>query len=310
MHTKQHFNEADADQIANTIRQHGKQCDEDTYEVTPQVQKRIVVRLNRAHSAQVRKIRGRPLSLHTRNQRWKNVADRVRRRYRPSCTIWILGIKMERDKANGITTLSQTQYIKDLEVDRSDDVKLDLNGKFLYQNIVGALIYVSVCTRPDIANAVRQVAMRSAEPTARHLTATPRPTTKPTTSLLDLLTRVGPKIGRPADQQQDTSVTLSSCEAEYTALSQAAQEALHLICDNQGAKFIASNPTTSARSKHIDIKVHFVREVVRVTKALASIKFKNLAMQVMGIKSNEFLLVPDSPIEGGVSVPLVPMLQQ
>ena len=36
-----------------------------------------------------------------------------------------------------------------------------------------------------------------------------------------------------------------------------------LICgDNQGSIFIASNPVTEKRSKHIDIRYHYIREVV------------------------------------------------
>jgi len=35
------------------------------------------------------------------------------------------------------------------------------------------------------------------------------------------------------------------------------------ICgDNQGSIFIASNPVTERRSKHIDIRYHYVREVI------------------------------------------------
>jgi hypothetical protein len=64
------------------------------------------------------------------------------------------------------------------------------------------------------------------------------------------------------------------------------------ICgDNQGSIFIASNPVTEKRSKHIDIRYHYVREVVNrglvkiyfidgdenpadlLTKNLGSVKF-------------------------------------
>jgi hypothetical protein len=35
------------------------------------------------------------------------------------------------------------------------------------------------------------------------------------------------------------------------------------ICgDNQGSIFIASNPVTEKRSKHIDIRFHYIREVI------------------------------------------------
>ena len=32
--------------------------------------------------------------------------------------------------------------------------------------------------------------------------------------------------------------------------------------DNQGAIFISSNPVTERRSKHIDIRYHYIREVI------------------------------------------------
>lgn len=36
-----------------------------------------------------------------------------------------------------------------------------------------------------------------------------------------------------------------------------------IYCDNQGAQALARNPTSHARSKHIDIQHHFVRDKVQ-----------------------------------------------
>ena len=75
------------------------------------------------------------------------------------------------------------------------------------------------------------------------------------------------------------SVALSSSEAELVALSEAVKEVkfiaqllqsmgmkvkLPIICrvDNTGAIFIAENATTTSRTKHIDTRYHFVRELV------------------------------------------------
>ena len=75
------------------------------------------------------------------------------------------------------------------------------------------------------------------------------------------------------------TVAKASSEAEYVAASCAAQEAVHLrnvlndlgqtqieptmiYCDNKGAIQLASNTVTKSRSKHIDIQIHFVRELV------------------------------------------------
>ena len=73
------------------------------------------------------------------------------------------------------------------------------------------------------------------------------------------------------------TVALSSTEAEYYALCNATQEAIHLrfllkelgleqkeptviFCDNQGAMNLSKNYITHSRTRHIDIKYHFIRE--------------------------------------------------
>ena len=79
-------------------------------------------------------------------------------------------------------------------------------------------------------------------------------------------------------------VTLSTAEAEYVALGEGVKEALltgavlSFICpeltgscvrvfkDNQGAIALAQNSLSSARSKHIDVRFHSVRELLRAKK--------------------------------------------
>ncbi|ODQ69604.1 hypothetical protein LIPSTDRAFT_32455, partial [Lipomyces starkeyi NRRL Y-11557] len=79
------------------------------------------------------------------------------------------------------------------------------------------------------------------------------------------------------NSKRQTSVALSTAEAEYMALSEAATEALYLrqllrelhysqlvptviYENNQSYISMAYNPTFHARSKHIDIRYHFIRE--------------------------------------------------
>ena len=74
------------------------------------------------------------------------------------------------------------------------------------------------------------------------------------------------------------TVALSSTEAEYMALSDCSRQVMWIkslfselgfmleplpICgDNQGSIFIASNPIQERRTKHIDIRYHFIRQKV------------------------------------------------
>ena len=72
-------------------------------------------------------------------------------------------------------------------------------------------------------------------------------------------------------------MALSDCSRQVVWIQQLLGElGLHLsaipICgDNQGSIFIASNPVTKRRSKHIDIRYHYIREVVE--RKLAEIFF-------------------------------------
>lgn len=80
--------------------------------------------------------------------------------------------------------------------------------------------------------------------------------------------------------QKQGTIALSTVEAEYVALSGATQEAIWLrrlmrdlstsvekptviMEDNQGAIALAGNPIGHKRTKHIDIRYHFIREKVQ-----------------------------------------------
>jgi enoyl reductase-like protein len=121
--------------------------------------------------------------------------------------------------------------------------------------------------------------------------------------------------------KKQTSVALSSAKAEYAAVSSAACQAMWIrkiladvgykqeqgtviFCDNTSAIAMARNPGQHGRCKHIDIKIHFVRDLVAggeivlehistenqkadiLTKALCFPVFENLK-QKLGITEFE-----------------------
>ena len=72
----------------------------------------------------------------------------------------------------------------------------------------------------------------------------------------------------------------ATCEAEYVALCDASKQAVFtrailvflqpelsgmrvdIFGDNDGAKAIADNPSSESRSKHVDVKLHFIRGLI------------------------------------------------
>jgi hypothetical protein len=88
--------------------------------------------------------------------------------------------------------------------------------------------------------------------------------------------------------RKQSTMSRSSTEVEYKAVAKATAEimwiqillkeigidspcAAKLWCDNIGAKFLSANPIFHARTKHIEVDYHFVRE--RVSRKLLDIEF-------------------------------------
>jgi hypothetical protein len=223
-----------------------------------------------------------------------------------------------------------------------------------YQQIIGSLMYAAIGSRPDISFAVMRLAQYSSNPSSQHMScafhvlkylrgtqrkalcyhghdedqlyaysdsdwAEDRDDRRSTTGFCFFLS--GSLISWVSRKQD--SISMSSCEAEYRAMSEAAKQAkwyqvflselgldigspITLYCDNKGAKDLAEKPSVSRRSKHFEVHYHFIREAVSLnivsitrvpsaeniadsfTKSLSRVIFSNLINQ-MGF------VVVDSP---------------
>ncbi|XP_065075013.1 uncharacterized protein LOC135698808 [Ochlerotatus camptorhynchus] len=175
-----------------------------------------------------------------------------------------------------------------------------------YKEAVGCLSFAAQVTRPDIAFAVNVVSQYSANPGRPHWEAVKRiirylkgTITKKleysTSGPADIVGYSDADWGGDADDRKSTTgyvfmmqggaiswnvkkqptVALSSCEAEYMAMSRTIQEAMwwsnlqsqfceakpiSVCCDNQSAISIANNGSYNPRTKHVSIRYHFVHD--------------------------------------------------
>ena len=239
---------------------------------------------------------------------------------------FFLGLRIERN-TNGIT-LCQSSYINKLltrfnmldakavmtPIDQDspgdqDYVDHDCYYAKNYRSIVGSLMYLMVCTRPDLAFAI-SVASRGLENPTRFYTKLVKRllqyvcTTKEYSlfykrdSSIELLGFADADWAGDRKDSKSTSgfvfeicgaaiawkskkqetVALSTCEAEYVACTLAIQEAIfiqsllkecfvpvstRLYNDNKGCLALIQNPKSHSKTKHINIKHHFIRESLK-----------------------------------------------
>ncbi|GJW65677.1 retrovirus-related pol polyprotein from transposon TNT 1-94 [Tanacetum coccineum] len=180
-----------------------------------------------------------------------------------------------------------------------------------YACVVGSLMYVMVCTRPDIAHAMSVGSRYMAHPGKEHWNAVKRifRYLKGTSDVgliyggereylvagysdsdyaadLDArrsLTGYVFTIGSSVVSWKATlqpSVALSTTEAEYMALTEAAKEGIWLkgliedlgfpqdqaivFCDSMSAICLAKDQVYHDRTKHIDVRYHFIRSERRI----------------------------------------------
>ena len=177
-----------------------------------------------------------------------------------------------------------------------------------YQSYIGVLMYLALSTRPDILLSVAKLAQHNCDPHSEHEKSVKhvfrylkktmdfklhyQKTGKAVECFVDadwagdtkdrksfsgyVFVAAGCVFAWSAKKQN--LVALSSTEAEYVALSNAATEVVYvrklltelgfplngpmtMYNDNQSAQCLVKNPTYHSRSKHIAIKYHHIRDM-------------------------------------------------
>ena len=250
---------------------------------------------------------------------------------------YFLGINFQVNDDNII--MSQTKYVSKMldkfdmseckpksmpcEIDVNNilrEVSEPLDNPKLFRAIVGSLIYVMTCTRPDLCYVVTMLSQHMANPKVIHLSLAKHvlrylkgtinygltfsrvkdveiigftdsdwgssPDRRSISGYCYTLNSNGPLISWSSRKQR--IVALSSSEAEYVAMTEAMKEAnflrqlladmtgserqvVRLYADNQSAIKLAENPCHHKKSKHIDIRYHFIRQ--EIADGIVNVKY-------------------------------------
>eukprot|EP00253_Pinus_taeda_P030206 PITA_30206 len=165
-----------------------------------------------------------------------------------------------------------TPTVMGLKLTKEDSNK-DFNPK-LYKSIVDNLMYLTA-TRPDIMHVVSLISRFMERPKETHWQASKRILRKIT---LGYVFHMRSGAISWASKKQPV-VSLSTAEAEYVAATTAACQAVWLrrvlrdlcheqengttiYCDNSSAIALSKNTVFHKRTKYIDTKFHFIRELV------------------------------------------------
>lgn len=178
-----------------------------------------------------------------------------------------------------------------------------------YQRLIGSLMYLAVLSRPDIAYAISYLSQfnnshnethyNHAKRVLKYLQKTKHYCLKYSKDNVELKGFVdadwaSDSLDRKSytgfcfimcgsviswQSRKQKTVSLSSTEAEYVALSEATREAIYLRnllyeitgklcvimlhCDNQSALKLATSHQSLNRTKHIDVRHHYVKDAVK-----------------------------------------------
>ena len=227
--------------------------------------------------------------------------------------------RFDMSRSKPVSTPLANHFKLSLEHCPKTEAEQQAMSKIPYASAVGCLMYAMVCTRPDLAQAVSQVCKFMSKPGKQHWEAIKwilrylrgtsdrgimfsREQTVPSVvgyvdsdyagDLDDRRSTTGyvfTLAGGPICWKSSVQsiVAMSTTEAEYMAVAEAAKEALWLTglvrelgveqggvrlhCDSQSAIYLANNQVYHARTKHIDVRFHKIRELL-VAKSIVLLK--------------------------------------
>lgn len=211
----------------------------------------------------------------------------------------------------GMSEAKPSRTPMDIGYPQDSETSQSLQDGQHYRSLVGALLYIAVTARPDIANTVGILGRKVSSPSESDWTAAKRilrylKGTQDWRLVLGQSREEGNRLVAYSDadwagdvssrksttgcvifynggaiswiSRKQNSVTLSSMEAEYCALSETCQELLWIrrllkdfneeqqqptlvFEDNQSCLSFVSSDRMSKRSKHIETRQHFVRDL-------------------------------------------------
>ncbi|GKC59987.1 retrovirus-related pol polyprotein from transposon TNT 1-94 [Tanacetum coccineum] len=243
----------------------------------------------------------------------------------------ILGMEIVRDRGSRTLKVFESEYVQKILnnyiVDNGKSVYVPLGAHFKVSlkdcpskdwdvertskvscaNVGGSVMYLMVFTRPDIAYAVSIVSMYLANPCKNHAV-------KWILKYLKGTADVGLVYRRDQVKHVDVDGFVDANyakdphkEAEYMKLTKAVKDNIQLKgllielginlrpvvvnCDNQGAIHLSRNAMFHERTKHINVRYHFIREIVEsrvieVAKIGTKVNAADAFTQVIPVRSS------------------------
>ncbi|XP_042043367.1 secreted RxLR effector protein 161-like [Salvia splendens] len=227
-------------------------------------------------------------------------------------------IKFQMIDSRKVSTPTSPHFKLSVSQKPANDQERKLMSKVPYASIVGSIMYMMLCTRPDLSHAISLTSRYMADPGSTHWQAL-KWIMKYLVGTQDLgllfctadgedelIGYCDADYAANIDSRKSQSayifklfgtaiswksnlqsvVALSTTEAEYISLAEAVkeakwlkeywgilgvvQEAVTILCDSNSAISLAKHQTFHERSKHIDIKLHFVRD--EISKGVVAVK--------------------------------------